>query len=520
MSVGSFEKLKSKYLISAAVKSAVLGISAGLAAVGATLLTLKLCKVSLHFAFYILIGLGVAAGVFALFFFTTKPRDKKLAKKLDTENKLDEKIQTMLEYSDRSGGIIDLQREDAASRLDTFKVEISFKNIWYYILIAVLSLALFFTAIFIPAKSDGSKPTTDPIDPTPPIDEDTPWEYDAYIQAAMTELFWNIKDSSLEGGEKDAAIEIWTKLDTDLKTISTVREMQSIVYASIDSVDNLLNSANSFRTLRASLATAEEQSISLAIMKGVATYLSSGLKFTEMSHVVSVESLLGGYIETSLNDDFNLLCPTFKVSQKKGLKEFLDGYSAKISTALKNSGVKEDDPLYLSLSGFVSKLSAISAKVNQGYGDGTLFGDIDTAFGDFKGSLMSSLKPQSYRCMLDKFIRQKLAEIFGLPLSDLPEDVNDDLSEYVKGGGGGEGDNPGESSGGGYGTGEELFGGDDMIYDPVTGSYVKYGDILNAYADRLAEDTEGAPPDLKTFIEEYFNILHNGIKDESSEENK
>ena len=39
------------------------------------------------------------------------------------------------------------------------------------------------------------------------------------------------------------------------------------------------------------------------------------------------------------------------------------------------------------------------------------------------------------------------------------------------------------SHGGGFGDGDQIYGSEDEVYDPVTGEYVKYGEILQRYYD-------------------------------------
>ena len=57
-------------------------------------------------------------------FFVFKLNDKGLAKKLDKELELNEKIQTMQAFNDQEGEIISLQRKDAQHILDNAEIKI------------------------------------------------------------------------------------------------------------------------------------------------------------------------------------------------------------------------------------------------------------------------------------------------------------------------------------------------------------------------------------------------------------
>ena len=74
----------------------------------------------------------------------------------------------------------------------------------------------------------------------------------------------------------------------------------------------------------------------------------------------------------------------------------------------------------------------------------------------------------------------------------------------------------GEDHRGGYGDGELEFGGDDMIFDPATGEYVKYGDLIAEYYRLMQEYLESADltPEQKATVQNYFGILLSGSKTE------
>ena len=149
-----FKKIKNKCLIEALIKSAVIGISAGLFVTGIILLSLVLTGYSIHWAIYIPIGLISALAGGGVSFLFMRPSDMRVAKKYDTEFGLNEKLQTMVAFSGQEGDIIALQRSDASETLASLPArKIRFSQIWQYCLCAVLALALFFSAVFIPVSA-------------------------------------------------------------------------------------------------------------------------------------------------------------------------------------------------------------------------------------------------------------------------------------------------------------------------------------------------------------------------------
>ena len=68
-----FNRIKKRFLIEAIIKSAACALSAGLFAVGAVLLGLKLGDSAINAGYYVLIGLGAAFAAGAPVFFLLRP---------------------------------------------------------------------------------------------------------------------------------------------------------------------------------------------------------------------------------------------------------------------------------------------------------------------------------------------------------------------------------------------------------------------------------------------------------------
>ena len=70
------------------------------------------------------------------------------------------------------------------------------------------------------------------------------------------------------------------------------------------------------------------------------------------------------------------------------------------------------------------------------------------------------------------------------------------------------------STDGGLGSGDAIYGSDDLIYDPDTNSYVTYGEVLNKYYAKIAElllDGTLTEEEIEA-VNEYFATLYDGSK--------
>ena len=134
----SFKKIKKKFLVFAIIKSLICGVSAGLFAVGAVLLALKLAGIPIHGGYYALIGVCVASVCFGIVFPFMRLNDLKVARKLDKDYALRERVETMVAFEKDGGDIAILQREDAQTKLENLpKKKPDFKKLWQYILMPV-----------------------------------------------------------------------------------------------------------------------------------------------------------------------------------------------------------------------------------------------------------------------------------------------------------------------------------------------------------------------------------------------
>lgn len=190
----NFNKFKKIVWRNIFIKCLCWGFAAGLLAVNAVLLPCKLFGVRLLWVLYILIGLGgfVLGGGIA--FLCLRTDDTGIARMLDKELQLDERVQTALYYSGQESEMLDLQRMNMGAELGkaTYK-GVPFQNTVSLILCAVIAVggiaAIPIVAVETPpAFAASAEEGKEPEEPIRPV---TDWEWQAlddliaYVKASQ-----------------------------------------------------------------------------------------------------------------------------------------------------------------------------------------------------------------------------------------------------------------------------------------------------------------------------------------------
>ena len=136
---------------------------------------------------------------------------------------------------------------------------------------------------------------------------------------------------------------------------------------------------------------------------------------------------------------------------------------------------------------------------------------------EFVGSGTVALSVQMYNCMMDEFVRENLAEIFGLRASELPaQDTvvpdapgNTDLPD------------PEKPNTGSPGPGDPEYGSKDIIYDHEKEANVEYGPVFTEkYYPKMQElvNSGKISDELISILNEYFRTL-NEFRDKDNNDN-
>lgn len=158
------------------VKSILLGVAAAAFGVGGVLLAAKLADFP---ELYCLAGLVALPLVWGISFAVLRQSDRRLARRMDDELDLRERVQTMVAFADSDDAMVRIQREDTQNRLSEIPTRrLRFSGLALYILLPVLALGLFAGAVICPSQAAEPAPEPDPIETSPPRDI-TEWEWQA-----------------------------------------------------------------------------------------------------------------------------------------------------------------------------------------------------------------------------------------------------------------------------------------------------------------------------------------------------
>lgn len=494
----SFKKLKNKYMRAAVIKSSAVGACCGLLAVGAVLLPVKLCAAELFWAYYLLIGLGVALVVGGGLFLFLRPTDKKLAKLLDGRYALHEKVQTMVEYSGSEEEMAVLQRQNASEALQSVPAKKpKLTAVLKYVALTVAACALFCTSVALPGRAQEG----------PGGDEDEIHEITDWQAAALAQLIEEVKNSSLSAEIREPSVVVLEELLDGLGQALPDSAIRKAVVSSVVLIDGIVSTANSYRNIAEELEKSETtEKFGSAIKAAVASYKSDGVKITKIDQVESKAD--GGYaaISAALAVGTDAFYDEIKELSFTALPPALENFLIELTPRLNAAGYGETDDLSKALFDFSSNIQKV---VNaEGYTVTMMRAQVVSHSEAYVDSATAALSVQTYNCMMDEFIRNRLAEIFGLASSELP-------SEGAFPEDSGNGDNSGgdENTGsGGYGDGNIKYGSDDLIYYPDEREYVEYGKVLAEYEAKVKEliNNGAVSEELAQYISQYFEILYSG----------
>lgn len=496
----TFKKLKKKYLLLTIIKSVIAGVFSALFCVGAVMLGIKLGAVWMASYYYVIIALGGFAIAFGITFLLTRHTNKSLSRLLDYEYGLNEKVQTMVEFSEQEGDMLKIQREDAESKLKNLpKKKISFAKIWQYIVVAVVGLSIFLTGILVPSKFVA------PIVP----DDFTLSDWDLKV---LEQLISEVKSSDLKDDVMIPSVTALELLKDQLTNAKTNSEMRESVRSCAKAIDKAVILANTYRDIALRLnAYTGLADFTRALVSACDSYKQSNDKADVEINSMSVVKAYAQASEEKIRTQLSVFTNAFIAKVKNlmvdvDIKNAVEAFLNPLNESMVEDGAPiealADDELYLALADFSTRLTPVVEE----YG---LFLDymksiVSDSCSTFISSASKVLVEQVYNRIMDDYIFNRLADIFGVTL------VQEDLDlPGISGDGTGSEDGP--SGSGGAGDGDVVYGGNDAVYDPSSAEHVPYGEVWNDYVaklyERINDKQSGLSKEMEAYILEYINIL-------------
>ena len=130
----NFSRFKSKSFLIRLIKSILIGLAVGALFAGVFLFLAKFEILKIKPILSLPIGLAAALLSGGGGYFLLRSTDKALARRLDEDFALQEKVQTMLAFQGENGAMYELQRKDTEQSLKQVSTNrLKFKRLWAYI---------------------------------------------------------------------------------------------------------------------------------------------------------------------------------------------------------------------------------------------------------------------------------------------------------------------------------------------------------------------------------------------------
>ena len=471
----SYIKFKKKIVLEVLIKTLAISLSLGLISFSVPFLYYKTKGIEYNLLYLILISIGVCLVTFGLLFLILKPNDVKVAKRLDKELKLNEKVQTMIEYKDKDELMISVQREDTLNILSKTSIKnISMKFGILFFIIIILSMSLTVTSLVIPGYEEPEHvhEFIDGVCSCGKFEEVEPdYNLDNWTVKAILELIEEVKKSSMNDELKQKYISKLNSLITDLETVELEKDVKALVESTIKYIEVELDKVNTNNEVYTILKESNFNVI-LQIALQINLLKPNELKLLLESVIITI---------SGSSPAINELRP-----------EFLD--------LLTESNLDKEDNLYKALVTYADAINNCADK------DPSV--DVnDRVIEAVRNNLQPIVDEITYQA---ENKRVAVVVIDGLEAIFKLNDVEIEDSEIDKLPGNDEDDNKqnNQSGQGGLGTGDYLFGSDDLFFDPEKG-IIKYGDVyFEYYGDLLSKFEDGTlPEELREFFDYYFGIL-------------
>ena len=479
-----FKKIQSQFHKESILKIITGALAFGLTALGVVVFLLRVKGIPLSYLVYGAIFLGatlVGGGVLTLFLYKS---EKRIARRIDEKYHLHESVQTMVEYKDVDGALVGLQRADAERRLERIPRNFEWKRFWQYLALLGLAIAIFICAVFVPLQKEDADDNDDATTNT-----EQPFVLTDYHRLAIANLIEEVENSQAEQTEREQIVDILEKLLVDLEKVTLQAKMKTTVTASMLQVDGVADVLNTCDDIYKTLSISEVACVDA---------------FAVMVATTDIQLL---------NDNIATFKKRFEndLKQSTTVETLLDEFvgTARAGLTLASTTVSSTDALLIATKAVVDGMESVAQTTGATYEQ--LHTAIDTATAQTKGGLELALSQQYANRKLTETVIDILQVTFELSDTDLPDFNNDFL--FVSGGGGEE---SGEENGndGGLSSNEKAYGSDDEIFDPDTGTYKKYGDLIVEYQGYINEIESKLSEELREYYNQYFDYLRDSQDNE------
>lgn len=443
----------------------------------------------------IVITAGVTVVVFFVSYLLMRMTGKKLAKKLDNDFSLSERVQTSLEFEGRREAIYELQRADtrtALSGVDTKKLGL--KGMPVYVICAILGIALTVLSFFFKKEV-----------PPEPVPDDPPFALSEIQEASLIELIEYVSTSEMESPYREQVADELSALLSGLKAASVMSQRDALLSSALRSVYDITDSSSFLLELSEELYAREPQPLK-ELAKAINYYsYASGEEWDAYSDGLTVFRI------SFIHADVLAESPDLtKMSEET--RALLSSVVSGASIGITRSGIPTSDALTVVLKAlFEGEETGLSALASSELGYEELQAALDTLVAALDSDIFDVILVNKTNTDTGEYAMKRLASIFSYtcPAFERPR-LRD--SSAADAGGGSDDEQGGGQGAIGSGT---VFGSDDLVLDPNTDEYVEYGTIISRYYELVFGklESDGYTEEEKAVMEKYFKILYGTAND-------
>lgn len=502
----NFGKVKKKSIIIAALLSVAAGVCAGLLVAGALLVAFRLSQTEVAWWVYLVAGLGAAVLGGGIAYLIFLPTDKRVARKLDRDYSLGQKVQTMVEFSsvEQPDQMVLMQRMQADEAIGSVaKGRLKLGGLWKLVFIPVLAAAMFVGGMLTPV------PKSQVVVVPPPIYDMTQTQ-----RTALLTLIRDVEESELDEGAKPAVLDELNGLLEKLEEEILQSEMKEYVISSVRAIDDLIAAVTDYTKVYAVLDGDEKLSpLSDAIVDGTLFYKAGGADVQAMATVVAMAEVAPQEIYDILTEWSTQFTSAYAESGIAQIKSGISDYASSLYGVLVENNAdapaEGTSALFDALRSYITELIKLSAADTTGLSDAAYRSDLAVKCSAMVDGVTDVLCGQSYSCMMDDYIRNSLARIFGLSRAEIGSNeqvVPDDDGSTEE-------PPPGDD---GWSDGDIEYGSDDLVLDPDTLEMVPYGQLIDKYKGVVDEmiASGATPEELILYLNRYFDSLYGGLDEE------
>lgn len=399
-----FTKFRKKQARITLINSLIWGIATTLLAVGGLLLTAKLLKKSLPLFLYVLIPVCSFAAAWCICYFLSRSKDDKLAKRLDKEFALNDRVQTMIEFQDKQTPMIRLQRTDAQARLEATSLsKFKWKGLWACLTALVCAAAIFVTGLALPkTEAEG--------DDLPPAPPEIVFEITDLQKTKLARLIQNVKESKAEDVVKTTIVAELEGLQLSLDEIETANELYEKIAAVIVTVDEFVEQHNTYKRVY------EE----IRANKSIALHqLAFGVALNDLPARIDM-------IKAELSSETDKIKEELSSEMDEKSKTSLAAIAAitafvnDLRDSLAILDENETDGLMVAFTALIEDLTAVANLDYEKYAYDTVFDELTSAFNNHVKAIETALNQQTENRTVTSDVIERLIVIFNVPSEKIP----------------------------------------------------------------------------------------------------